>query len=89
MPIQKASFKDLRKIKKRVARNKKVKNELDFFVKKLKKALIANQPAEAKEWLAKAIQKLDKAAGKKIIKKNAANRRKSRLTKKLNQLLKP
>jgi len=88
MPIQKASFKDLRKSKKRAARNKKVKNELDFFMKKLKKALAANQPAEAKKWLAKAVQKLDKAAGKGIIKKNAANRRKSRLTKRLNQLLK-
>ncbi len=89
MPIKKAAFKALRQSKKRASRNKAVKDELDFFIKKFKKALAANKLEESKEWLAKAIQKLDKAANKSIIKKNAANRRKSRLTKKLNQLLKP
>lgn len=89
MPIKQASFKDLRKSKRRAIRNKRVVDELDFFMKKLKKALEANQPTEAKEWLGKAIQKLDKASGKKIIKKNTANRRKSRLAKSLNRLVKP
>lgn len=88
MPIQQASFKDLRQSKKRAARNKMVKDELDFFIKKLKKALANNKPEEAKEWLAKAVKKLDKAAQKKIIKKNTAARRKSRLTKGLNKIIK-
>lgn len=88
MPIKKAAFKALRQSKKRAARNQKVKAELSFFIKKFKKSLAAAKADEAKDWLAKAVQKLDKAAGRNIIKKNTASRTKSRLTKKLNQLLK-
>lgn len=88
MPIKKSAAKALRQTKKRLARNKKVTGEIDFLIKKLKKSLTASQAEEAKDWLAKAVQKIDKAVQKKIIKKNTAARRKSRLTKQLNKVFK-
>lgn len=81
MPVKKAAFKDLRQSKVRAQRNKKVKEDLHYLIKKSRKLLEANDLTAAKEWIAKATKALDKAAQKGIIKKNTAARKKSRLMK--------
>ena len=63
------------------------RSTLKTFLKKAFSSITA-QKEEAKSDLFNAIKKLDEAAGKGIIHKNQAARRKSRLTKKLNALAK-
>ena len=60
-------------------RNKKVKGVFRNAIKDTKENLAAGKVAEAQELLKKAIKALDKAAQKKVIKKNTAARKKSRL----------
>lgn len=86
MPIKKAAYKHLRQTKKRTPHNKKIKNNLKFLIKKSRKLMEAGKKDEAKEWVKKTIIALDKAAQKRIIKKNNASRKKSRLMKRLNSL---
>ena len=83
MPIEKSSFKDLRKSKKRAARNKKVKASIDFLLRKARQAVV-KKDAKSAEVVARAIKALDKAAGHGVIKMNTAARLKSRIMKKLN-----
>jgi small subunit ribosomal protein S20 len=87
MPNAASAKKELRKSSKRQLRNSKIKNNLKDLIKKSRKAIEAKD-ASAKELVAKTLCALDKAAGKGIIKKNANNRKKSRLHKKLNQAFK-
>lgn len=68
----------------RVTARKTLKNKIatgivKSAVKKTREAVNAAKIDEAKDWLKKAIKALDKAAQKKIIKKNTAARTKSRL----------
>jgi len=79
--------KELRKAKKRQTRNIKIENNLKDLIKTSRQAIEAKD-ASAKELVAKTLCALDKAAGKGIIKKNASNRKKSRLHKKLNKAFK-
>lgn len=88
MPIKKSAFKALRQAKKRALKNKKVKEVIKNLIKKSQQTLKKTQLEEAKELIQKTIKNLDKAAQKGIIKKNTASRKKSRLMKKLNSLLK-
>lgn len=88
MPIKKSATKALRQSEKRRLRNLKVKRNLDFLIRKSRKALKAKNIDSAKDFISKTIKALDKAAQKKIIKKNTAARQKSRLVKKLNKLVK-
>ena len=83
MPNLKSAKKELRKSARREARNEEVKKDVKSLVKKSTK-LIATKDASAKEMLAKTLKALDKARQKGIIKKNTANRKKSRLHKKFN-----
>lgn len=85
MPNKKSAKKELRKNVKRHATNKTVIKNLKDLTKKSKKAIVAKNN-EAQDLTAKTIKALDKAAKKGTIKKNAANRKKSRLQKKLNQV---
>lgn len=86
MPIKKAAFKALRQSKKHYLHNKKIKDNLKSLIKKSRKLIEAKKKDEAKEWVGKTIKALDKAAQKKIIKKNKASRLKSRLVRRLNKL---
>ncbi|PIS43093.1 MAG: 30S ribosomal protein S20 [Candidatus Kerfeldbacteria bacterium CG08_land_8_20_14_0_20_40_16] len=86
MPTQKAAFKSLRQSKKRRSRNLKVINNLKSLKKKTRKAIEAGQKDNAKEFLAKTIKALDKAAQHRKMKKNTVARLKSRLIKKYNTL---
>jgi len=87
MPNAASAKKELRKAKKRQTRNKKIENNLKDLIKKSRKAIEAKN-SSAKELVAQTLCALDKAAGKGVIKKNACDRKKSRLHKKLNQTFK-
>ena len=85
MPNIKSAIKRVRTSEISKAQNIKVKYTTRTAVKNAETAITANN-ANANETLVTAIKKLDKAASKGLIHKNAAARKKSRLTKKLNSL---
>lgn len=87
MPIKKAGKKALRQTKVRTARNVKIKTNLEVLAKKSKKQIEAKS-AEAEKTVLKLCQEIDRAYQKGIMKKNTAARKKSRLVKKLNKILK-
>ena len=76
-PRRRQSLKAQRKDKKRHTRNQQVKTALKKTLKKLE---------EAKQTLKEAISKLAKAAKKGILHKNTAQRKISRLAKRLTKL---
>src|SRR3954469_20136249 len=81
----KSQIKRNRQNEKRHARNKAVRSELKTRVKRaVTAAQESSENAGAEATLA--VKRLDKAAAKGIIHKNAAARRKSRLQKRLNQV---
>ena len=80
----KSQIKRNRQTVKRTERNKAVRSELKTRTKRANEAATAG--ADDAVELARAAQKrLDMAASKRVIHKNAASRRKSRLAKKVNQ----
>lgn len=79
MPIIKSAKKALRQSKKRRAKNIKRKKAMKDIVKKVKK-----DP----NFLSQAYKTIDKAAKAGTIKKRAASRKKSRLTKLINKATK-
>lgn len=85
MPIKKAAIKELRKSKKRQLRNIRVTSELKTLNKKFLNLVGEKNIEQAKEVLDQLIVKLDKAAAKKIIHKNKASRKKSRLMHRLKK----
>jgi len=85
MPNTKSAKKELRKSVKREAANLKVKNVMKTTVKKSLKKVLAEDKS-VKEDIATIMKAVDKAAKRGIIKKQAANRKKSRLAKKINAL---
>ncbi|PIP33418.1 30S ribosomal protein S20 [Candidatus Falkowbacteria bacterium CG_4_10_14_0_2_um_filter_48_10] len=84
MPIIKSAKKELRKSIKRHAVNKKANDSLKKIIKQTRRAISAKEE-KARELLKKSLKQIDKAAQKGFIKKNARNRKKSRLHKKFNQ----
>ena len=88
MPIKKSAFKHLHQTKKSTKRNVKVKKELSEFIKTVRRATLAKDKTKLSELSAKLSKVIDKAAQKRVIKRNNAARRKSRLTKQINAVLK-
>jgi small subunit ribosomal protein S20 len=86
MPRRKTSIKKTRADKKKHLRNLRVEKELKKVIKKFLSLLAEKNINEAKTFLAKVFSKLDKAAKKRIIHPNAAQRKKSRLAKSLQRL---
>ena len=86
MPIKKAAKKYMRVTGRKTLRNKKVKGVFKSAVKGTKAAVSAGKAKETQELLKKAIKALDKAAQKKVIKKGAAARKKSRLNAQVKKL---
>lgn len=78
-----SALRDIRKSRKRAERNQAVKSTIKTFVKKTR-AAIATGDENAAELFRQTSAVVDKAAKRNIIHKNAANRRKSRLAKRLN-----
>ena len=83
MPKRRSAVKRIRQDKKRRLRNLKVKGELKKTIKKFLALLSAKNINEAKTFLRKVYSQLDKAAKKRIIHPKTANRKKSRLMRRL------
>ena len=82
----KASKKDIKTTKIRTALNKGRKTEIKTYIKKFDSALNAGNIEEARELLKTIDKKLKRASLHNIIHKNAASRKVSNLTKKLNNV---
>ena len=80
MPITKSAAKALRQSKTKQARNVAKKKKYKSAVKEFKKAVSAKDFDKAKTLLPKVYKSLDKSAKTKVIKKNKADRLKSRMT---------
>ncbi|WP_043933938.1 30S ribosomal protein S20 [Bacillus sp. EB01] len=86
MPNIKSAIKRVKINEKNNAQNTAVKSTMRTAVKKVEAAVTVNDSAAAKDAYANAASKLDKAATKGLIHKNAAARKKARLAKKINSL---
>lgn len=80
-----AGIKAMRQSVRRRARNRVVRMTARTEIKDAGALIAAGKVDEAGKAVREAIQALDRAAGKGVIKKNNASRRKARLMKKLNQ----
>ncbi len=78
--------KRVRQTIKRNARNRARKEVLKQELKGFNAALASNDAGKSQEQLVKVVQRLDRIAAKGVIHKNAAARKRSRLTKRLNLL---
>jgi small subunit ribosomal protein S20 len=83
MPHTKSAKKALKQDQKRRDRNRGVKKALKLQLKKLDIALAEGTPEEKKAEFVAAVKKLDKAAARKVIHRNAVARKKSQLARKL------
>ncbi len=84
MPNIKSAIKRVKINAEKNAQNTMTKSAMRTSVKKVEAAIVLNDAEAAKNSFAEAVRKLDKAATKGLIHKNAAARKKSRLMKKLN-----
>ena len=85
-PIIKSAKKALRQSKKRKALNIKKKDRMKKLIKELRVFVDEKKIEEAKNFLPKVYKAIDKAAKSGVIKKNTAARKKSRLTRIVNQI---
>lgn len=88
MPIKKSAKKYMRVTARKTEKNKKIKGAFRSAIKSTLEAVSEGNVKKAQEFLKKSIKSLDKASQKKVIKKNTAARRKSRLNKKVKELAK-
>lgn len=86
MPNIKSAIKRVKTSNERNVQNNMTKSAMRTSVKKVEAAVVLNDAEAAKNSFAEAASKLDKAAAKGLIHKNAAARKKSRLMKKMNTL---
>ncbi|MEA2573734.1 MAG: small subunit ribosomal protein [Chloroflexia bacterium] len=86
MANTKSALKRIRSGERKRARNKPVRTALKTFVRSAVTQINTGVAEDSAEAVVRAISALDKAAGKGIIHKNQAARRKSRLMSKLNRL---
>jgi len=85
MPRRRTSIKKTRADKKKYLHNLRIKRELKRTLKDFQDLLQAKNVAEAKKLLAKIFSQLDKAAKKQIIHPGHADRKKSRLARRLSK----
>ncbi|MBA3550748.1 30S ribosomal protein S20 [Patescibacteria group bacterium] len=81
MPITSSAKKALRASKTKRVYNQRRKEDMGDVVKKIKKFVTDKNTKEALALLGAAYKAIDKAAKTNLIKKNAASRKKSRLSK--------
>lgn len=84
----KSAIKRIRSSKRKQEHNRVVRGQARTSVKKARVALDEGKSDEAHAAIKEAIKALDHAAGKGVIHKNNAARRKARLMKQLNQMQK-
>ena len=82
----KSAIKRIKQGEKRRVRNAAARSTVRTALKSARTALDGGQVAQALEALHRTIQILDKAVTKGVVHKNAAARKKSRLTRQLNAL---
>ena len=87
MPNIKSAKKRVKIIEKKTLRNNMIKSGYKTAVKKFEEAVSVGNVEEAKILFSEAIKKIDQACTKGVIVKNAAARKKSRLSKKLNTVI--
>ena len=87
MPNKKSAYKHLRADPKKRLRNRMIKSATRTAVKKAEQAIASGDLEAAMTAFREAVSKLDKAAKKGVIKKGTADRKKSRLARKLNKLI--
>ena len=86
MPITKSAKKALRQNIKRRKRNVKRKSKIKDLIKEVKSLVAEKKEKEAKNLLPRIYKAIDKATKTKTLKKNTASRKKSRITKLVNQI---
>ena len=86
MPNIKSAKKRVLVTQTKTLQNKMFKTQLKTDIKKYQAALAAGDTALAQENYKIAVKKIDKAAARGIIHKNAAARKKSQFTKSLNNI---
>ena len=89
MPITKSAIKQVRVSAKRQLANRSFRSLCKTEVTKAEKLIFSGQLDKAQEAVVAAISALDTTSEKGIIHPNNAARRKSRLTKKLNEAIAP
>ena len=82
----KSAIKRIRSSARKQKRNRIVRGRAHTADKKARATLLTGKPEEARQAIEQAIRELDHAAGKGMIHKNKAARRKSRLMKQLGAL---
>lgn len=86
MPNIKSAKKRVKVIEKKTLQNQMFKTNFKTTLKKFDKAVEAGDKAAAAECYKAAVSKLDKAVVKGVLHTNAAARKKSQFTKKLNAM---
>jgi len=85
MPIKNSAKKEMRKSVTKTLRNRQVRGTFRSAIKAFQVALHEGKFDEAKDLFVKVQKSLDKGVQKNTIKKNAASRKKSRLSKALKE----
>ncbi len=80
MAITKSAKKAIRQNERRKEQNLVYKDKIKSLIKEARSLVLAKKVAEANKMLSAIYSVLDKAAKRGVIKKNAASRKKSRLT---------
>jgi len=86
MPNIKSAAKRVEITRMRTLRNARIKSALKTTIRKFEEAMKATNRDEAGLKLRNAVVAIDKAVTKGILHKNAASRKKSRLTKRFNKV---
>ena len=86
MPNIKSAKKRVKIIEKKTLTNNMIKSAYKSAVKKFEQAVTAGNKAEATTLMAEATKKVDQACTKGVIVKNTAARKKSSMSKKLNDM---
>ncbi|MBI3978473.1 MAG: 30S ribosomal protein S20 [Chloroflexi bacterium] len=84
MANTKSALKQWRASERRRQRNKPVRSALKTYIKKAETLIAAGNVEAAQQATIMAMSRLDKAAGKRVIHANTADRKKSRLQRRLN-----
>lgn len=83
----KSSIKRARSTERKALANNMIKSEVKTIIKKFELAIEEKDKKAAEELYKQAIQKIDSAESKNIFKRNTAARKKSYLTRNLNELI--
>jgi small subunit ribosomal protein S20 len=84
LPNTKSAEKRVRQVVARTERNRRAKSMVKTSIRRFEEALKSGDQESAQARLLAAIRQIDKAAAKGIVHKNNAARKKSRLTRMLN-----